>query len=132
MPSDTHRILCEFLGEYFKSIASEGNDMTLLEATDGGLHTLLKRHFERETRHTEFLKSISDLATGEARARITTALYDQCEYLERLASLPGVFDEFFTEKTSRSMAYSRRLREEVESAKTVEQETREYLGSNSW
>lgn len=131
MVSDTDRILCEFLGEYFKSIANEGDDMTLLEATDGGLHTLLKRHFERETQHTEFLKSISDLAEGEARARITTALYDQCTYLERLASLPGVFDEFFTEKTSGSMAYSRRLSKEVESAKRVEQETREYLDSQN-
>jgi len=127
MVSETERKLYGFLGEYFNLLANEGNDMTVLEATDGGLQALLERHFSREIERTEFLKSLSDLTQGEAHARITTALYDQCDYLERLASLPGVFDEFFREKTSASMVYSQRLREEIEAARTATKEIREYL-----
>jgi len=129
MVSETERILFGFLGEYFKLIANESNSMTLLEATDDGLQAILKKHFERETQHTEFLKSVSNLTQGEARARVTTELYDQCNYLEQLASLPGVFDEFFTEKTSRSLGYRLRLREEIEEAKNTVEETRNYLSS---
>ena len=70
-------------------------------------------------------------SSGEVYDRLRAQLYDQRQYLNMLASMPGVIDEFFKEKTREqsSRGYKDVFREEIRTLNEEINALSKYLSS---